>query len=85
MEPIEIECPVCRSEGCEHCKMGTITITGCPNAYCSEIVPLTTVADLFAKGIPPIAGGSLDQSAWFLEANRILQNEDATIGKDSNE
>jgi len=65
--------------------MGMISISGCPNAYCSEIVPLATVADLFAKGIPPIAGGSLDQSAWFLEANRILQNEDATIGKDSNE
>ena len=63
--------------------MGMINILGCPNKYCRDIVPLATVVDLFAKGIPPIAGGSLDQSAWFLEASRFLQSEDATIGRDS--
>jgi hypothetical protein len=33
--------------------------------------------DLFEKGLPPIAGGTLDQSVWFLEAVKVLSNEEA--------
>jgi len=30
--------------------------------------------DLFHKGLPPVAGGSLDQSAQFLNAARLLKS-----------
>lgn len=33
--------------------------------------------DLFKNGLPPVAGGTLDQSVWFLEAAKILGSEEA--------
>ncbi len=35
--------------------------------------------ELFAKGILPVAGGALDQSAWFLAAERQWRIDDATM------
>ena len=32
--------------------------------------------ELFKKGLPPVAGGSLDQSVWFIEAASTLERED---------
>jgi hypothetical protein len=43
------------------------------------MVPLVELADLFEKGIPPIAGGALDQSAWFLSASKILASDESSI------
>jgi hypothetical protein len=45
----------------------------------------TTVhlADLFGKGLPPVAGGALDQSVWFLEAERALRIDELTIRNES--
>lgn len=63
--------------------MGRVTISGCPNEYCREVAPFTKLADLFEKGIPPIAGGALDQSASFLEACRILRSEEIALGENS--
>jgi len=42
-------------------------------------VPAVNLADLFDKGLPPVAGGALDQAAWFINATRILNNDEATI------
>jgi hypothetical protein len=78
-EPIEIECPACDGGGCNECTFGMVRIDGCPNAYCREMVPLVELADLFEKGIPPIAGGALDQSAWFLKAVKILSSDESEI------
>lgn len=39
--------------------------------------------DLFEKGLPPIAGGTLDQSVWFIEAARILSNEEALAKREA--
>jgi hypothetical protein len=52
-------------------------IEGCPQKYCREIVPAIGLIDLFEKGLPPIAGGTLDQAVWFLEAAKVLSNEEA--------
>jgi hypothetical protein len=38
---------------------------------------LVSLADLFEKGVLPVAGGALDQSASFIEAARFLSVEDA--------
>jgi hypothetical protein len=78
-EPIEIDCPSCDGKGCDECVMGFVRIVGCPNQYCREMVPLIELADLFAKGIPPVSGGALDQSAWFLSASKVLANEENSI------
>jgi hypothetical protein len=54
-----------------------LKIDGCPNKYCRKVVQAVGLIDLFEKGLPPVAGGALDQSVWFTEAATILNNEDA--------
>lgn len=61
-----------------------MSITTCPNQYCREVATLIPLADLFAKGLPPVEGGVLDQSAWFLQAARILEREEETIKAERN-
>ena len=34
-------------------------------------------ADLYEKGLPPIAGGVLDQAAWFIDAASFIWSEQA--------
>ena len=37
------------------------------------MIEVSNLVDLFESGLPPVAGGSLDQTAWFLEAVRELK------------
>jgi len=78
-DPIEIECPLCNGNGCDECNDGSWVLDGCPNQYCSELVQFVSMADLFAEGLPPIAGGSLDQAASFVDAVRTLKSEEQRI------
>jgi hypothetical protein len=48
------------------------------------MAPLITLADLFAKGLPPVGGGVLDQAAWFLHAAQILERDEDTIKAERN-
>jgi len=43
----------------------------------------TSLVDLFEKGLPPVAGGALDQAYWFIQAARILKNDEAYIRAES--
>jgi hypothetical protein len=72
-----MECISCDGVGCEDCIEGRVQISGCPKKYCREVVPAISLIDLFQKGLPPIAGGTLDQSVWFIEAAKILGYEEA--------
>jgi hypothetical protein len=56
-----------------------VTILGCPNKYCASVVRLAKLADLFEKGLPPVAGGALDQSAWFIDAVQVLAADEAEM------
>jgi hypothetical protein len=47
--------------------------------YVRSIAGAIRAIDYFHEGMPPIAGGLLDQSASFVEAARILKNEDIRI------
>lgn len=76
---LEIECPACEGVGCDECRDGVFELDGCPNRFCSKIVPSIDLFDLFGKGLPPIAGGVLDQSASFIEASRYFENEEAKV------
>jgi hypothetical protein len=78
-EPLTLECQSCDGAGCDQCDEGQIKIKGCPQKYCKEVVSAVTLIDLFSKGLPPIAGGALDQSIWFLEAAKVLGNEEALV------
>ena len=37
------------------------------------------LADLFEKGVMPIQGGALDQSAWFVDAVNILKADESRV------
>jgi hypothetical protein len=67
----------CDGAGCHECENGQVQIKGCPQTYCREIVSAIGLIDLFEKGLPPISGGTLDQSVWFLEAAKVLSNEES--------
>jgi hypothetical protein len=43
------------------------------------MIPAINLIDLFGKGVLPVAGGALDQSAWFLEAASVMGHEDAAM------
>jgi hypothetical protein len=57
-------------------KTGKINITQCP----LEIIPAETwdlldAAELYEKGLPPVAGGQLDQSHGFFKAAVFIMRE----------
>lgn len=79
MTPAEVACPSCHEAGCERCTgLGYFSLTTCPVQFvdddCSELIRL---AVLFEMGLPPVAGGVLDQSHWFVEACAFLWAEQA--------
>jgi hypothetical protein len=51
---------------------GREIITGCPRELVRAIWPVVDAALLLKRGLPPVAGGSLDQSASFLTAANFL-------------
>lgn len=79
-EPIDLECPLCNGSGCDECYgLGNFRVVGCPNDYCRSIAKVARFADLFEKGLPPVAGGALDQAVWFLDAVQVLSNDETEI------
>lgn len=87
--PLLIECVSCGGSGgfgatgseewtdCETCNgIGRIEIASCPKRLVdSEMVVVLDLADLMKEGLPPIAGGVLDQSAWFVNAAKYHWQE----------
>ena len=91
-QQLEIECPECDGVGCEKnenknhsvaespgCKNGRFNLDQCPQDFIRDYVSTFRLVDLFENGIPPVAGGSLDQTLWFLNAHRTLKHEDAIV------
>lgn len=74
-----IECPSCRGYGCSECKDGRMELTGCPQDEVKGLRQFCQLSDLFAKGVMPISGGALEQSAQFVEASQFLQNTEDRI------
>jgi len=51
-------------------------LTDCPLDYVTDDIWETIeYAELYAKGLPPIAGGSLDQAKNFTDACRFILSE----------
>jgi hypothetical protein len=71
-----MRCPACEGEGCEECKEGQIDITECPLEMITEDVwQIIRFAELYEKGLPPIAGGVLEQAKVFIDAAQFVMNE----------
>lgn len=72
-----MECPSCDGEGCDECIDGEFGISGCPNSYCRSVISTIDLIELFEKGLPPVSGGVLNQSASFLNAAKYfaIQNQ----------
>ena len=77
--PASYECAACNGLGgeCPECAgRGEIEVTRCPLENLDEEVwILLHCAELYRKGLPPVAGGSLDQAAVFVEAARFIWAE----------
>ncbi len=75
--PITMECSECNGIGCSECNdIGTIDICDCPMmVISSDIQEVIEYAELYRKGLPPVQGGSLDQSKSFIVAANFIYKE----------
>lgn len=85
LSPLVIECPTCGGSGCESCgDRGSFELAECPVAFAgSETWELIGLVDLYRRGLPPVAGGSLDQTAWFNAAARRVWGEHQRLERDN--
>lgn len=71
-----MQCITCGGKGCDECKNGNIEITDCPlKIITPDIWEIIEYAELYEKGIPPLAGGALDQIKNFTDACRMIFQE----------
>ena len=83
--PAFIKCPGCdgRIDGCRLCvkdgRPGELEITRCPlDDIAPDAMECLELVALFREGLPPVAGGTLDQTESFLQAALFVwsdQNE----------
>lgn len=74
-----MDCVMCSGNGCDECnESGIIEITDCPLVLIpKDVWEVIEFADLYEKGLPPIAGGSLDQMKGFILAANFIFKEKA--------
>jgi hypothetical protein len=48
-----------------------------------EIQEVFSYVDIFKQGTPPITGGSLDQSKWFLSVANFVWSDDNKVERES--
>ena len=72
-----MKCVGCGGSGCEQCEnTGAINITCCPlELITNDVCEVIALTELFEKGLPPVAGGTLDQAKIFVEAARFIFGE----------
>jgi hypothetical protein len=78
-----MECPACGGEGCEECDhTGSWSVKGCPREFVQPIVMAANLSTHASKGMLPVQGGTLDQSAWFMDFWQRLESDTAKIDRD---
>ncbi len=72
-----IACPTCDEQGCAECnQQGFFCISDCPKNHIDlEFYHITKLADWLQSGLPPVAGGALNQAAWFMDFAKLLKSE----------
>lgn len=78
---MELRCLGCDGKGCDECGgSGFTEITGCPQRELThDIFELAEFSELYSKGLPPVAGGALDQTKSFVDAHRQLTRDQQTL------
>jgi len=71
-------CLICKGTGCSECNnAGQVDITQCPLEFINtEIWEVIKYVRLYEKGLPPVAGGALDQTYNFLLAADFVMAEE---------
>lgn len=71
------DCPVCEGGGCRHCDgAGRFDLDECPMIFPGgDVWEAIEFAALYKRGLPPVAGGALDQSRVFVQACRFIWAE----------
>jgi len=79
LSSVSIACPACNEAGCDDCgETGYVEITDCPKRCIDAgLLRAIRMADLMKQGLPPVAGGVLDQSAWFVSVYEAFRAEEA--------
>jgi NADPH-dependent 7-cyano-7-deazaguanine reductase QueF-like protein len=74
-------CVICggNSYSCNECGgSGVFEITQCPIEWIEDWVwQMIELSELYEKGLPPVAGGVLDQSAYFVKFAKAVMDESA--------
>jgi hypothetical protein len=75
--PLTAECPACGGTGCDGCgRTGRFDVTACPLRWIgSEIWEMIEMTEFYDKGIAPVAGGLLDQTAYFVKFAAAVRGE----------
>lgn len=77
--PAEVECPCCGGIGCDQCVDGWFAVTQCPSKYIGqELISDIQIVSACEHHLP-VAGGLLDQSAWWFELRSLLKSEEHLI------
>jgi hypothetical protein len=79
--PVNIRCVLCGDGGIEDCPGcgggGQMKITECPEKLITpDVWEMIELAGFYKKGLPPVAGGVLDQAHSFIEAAGFIFSEE---------
>jgi len=68
---------VCNGVGCKECNgIGRFRLLQCPKELIDgATMDIIQMAELYEKGLPPVAGGQLDQAKSFVDAAYFIFNE----------
>ena len=74
---MSLACSGCNETGCDACgQSGYVELTSCPKQMIDRgLLRAIRMADLMREGLPPVAGGVLDQSAWFVSFYECFRSE----------
>lgn len=76
---LQVECPICKGYGCSDCDDGYFKLTECARKYVSEEIWSGLKYASVAEHHLPKAGGTADQSAWFLDLWITYTNEKSKL------
>ena len=77
--PADIECPSCDGDGCQECDGGHFRLTSCPSQFIGqELIQDIRIVTSSEQHLP-VAGGLLDQSAWWFNLREMLKREESMI------
>lgn len=77
--PAEVQCPNCEGDGCTECDEGYFKFTECPSRFIgADLIADIQVVTASEQHLP-VAGGLLDQSAWWFELRQLLKSEENRV------